>query len=350
MQRYWLSRGEGEVIGPFTAEELADMNARGELDRATGQMPMVCAEGDAQWQAIAAMPELAWILGRDTASPVPALWPPPQAPGQDPLEGVPFSFDQAFGLGWRAFTSRYGLLLGATAITIGVSFGVSVTLSVLDQIAMASGGMAQIVLQIISLLVNLSVNLLVVGPLSAGCLWIAVRIVRGQGASLDALLHPFKRLVQLVLAGVIVSVLVVVSVIPGLLILILAAMMGGPGGGGGLAAGIFVGMALVLVPGIYVSTRLAPAYMMVIDPLAGPTGPMSPGEAIGASWTLTRGRVATLVGIAIVAGLIAAATVLACFLPYIFFGGPLYMAVLGAAYALLIATRPAGAGSGPGAL
>ena len=355
--RFWLSRGEGEVIGPFTIAELEAMAARGELVGPGGVMPQVCPEGDAVWRPVSMIPELADLMGRLLASGAgaasagaasalprigaasPALWPPPRVPGTDPLQGIGFTFEQVFGLGWRTLQSNYLLLLGATAVTLGVSLAGSLSIAVIDAMALRSGGTAAIALRVISALLNLGFNLLVNLPITLGSIWLVVPIVRGEPARFAELLAPYRRLLHLIATSLLMGVLLLASAFVGILVVVGgAAWASGTRGSAGGVATLVLGVVLMLVPVVLLSARLAPAYLLVLDPRASPQGPLGPLQALAEAWRITRGRMWTVVGIGLVIGLIALFSVLACFLPWIFLGNPLSLAVYGAAYAVLLHT------------
>jgi len=336
--RYWLSRGEGEVAGPFSAEDLAEIHARGELHPAGRPMPMVCAEGSAEWYSLTAVAELAWMGGGAQAG-APPTWPPPATPDRDPLRGCTLSFGGAFGLGCGLFQRNYGILLAATAIAIGVSVVGAVSVITVEAFARAIGGQPGLMLIIGSQLFNWVFNLLVSMPVNIGCLWLAIGIARGEVGSIKAIGVPFRHLWSLAAMVILLSVLMVLVAIPGLALLVGAGAMAFNSSGPGSVVLIVVAACLTIGPLIWIAVRLGPAYCLIIDPQASPNGPLGPIQAIVASWELTKGRTGALIAIGAVLTLMLVTSVMACIVPWIFVGNPLYLAVLGATYALLVHGR-----------
>lgn len=342
--RYWLSRREGEVVGPFSRDDLQDMAARGELVGPAGVMPQVCPEGQATWRPISMVPELADLLASALAQApssiggsAPALWPPPAVPGADPLAAVPFTFGNAFDLGWRVFQARYLLLLGVSALTFGLTMAGSISVMGIDAAAARATGSAALTLHALSFVINVCLTVFVNLPLAVGSIWLVVPIVRGEAGSFVDLFAPYRRLLQLVVTGILLALIVLAVSLVGIAIVAMGAIWAGRSSGApGAIAVIGVGVVVILVPALIVAARLAPAYLLVVDPEASPGGALGPIQALKEAWRITDGHLLRLIGLGLVVSVIAMVTVLACLLPWIFFGNPLNLAVYGAAYALLV--------------
>jgi hypothetical protein len=315
------------------------MHARRELGAAGGAMPMVCAEGETLWRPMVSVPELAWMAGGDPASAAPPSWPLPSAPGSDPLSGYQLAFSDAFSFGSLMLRKHYGLLLAATGITIGVTVVGAGVGAMSQALAGSVGGKGALIVIIGAQIFNWLFSLLVSLPVSIGCVWMVVRMCRGEQSSIAAIGEPFRRLLPILALTILVSVIMVLAAIPGAALFIAGGVMlfsSSRWAGGPL---LLAGIVAVLAPLFWLGVRLAPAYLLLLDPRASGQGPLGPIESLSESWRLTKGHAVTLIGIAVIISLIAAVTVMACILPWIFYGNPLYLGVIGATYAMLLHRR-----------
>jgi|SRR5579871_475316 len=152
-----------------------------------------------------------------------------------------FSIEEALGRGWALFKENWLLLIGALLIT-GVIQGVC------SGIASAVG--KQPVLSLIAQLAAEAVGLALYGGLAR----ITLALVDGRTPSMELLFSAFPLIVNLFVAGVLTGILV------------------------------GIGFVLLIVPGIFLATRLAFATFFIVDEGAGPI------EAIQRSWDMTRGH------------------------------------------------------------
>lgn len=255
------------------------------------------------------------------------------------MPGVAFTFSNAFEHGWQLFRSRYGLLLGAVGILIGASIFGSMVVNGLQLAAKGSTNRAmQVSLMVLSISFNLGFTFLVNMPLSVGAVWMAVRLARGEAATIADVGAPFRRLLHVIAISLLVSFVTLVVVgVPAAATIGAAVALGF--GTNWSAASIVVGVLGILgciVLALYISARVVPSYLMVIDPEAGPHGPLGAIDSLSASWRLTRGHAGRIIGLMFVLGMILGATFMMCLLPGIFFGYPLVLACYAVAYVLLL--------------
>jgi hypothetical protein len=105
--------------------------------------------------------------------------------------------------------------------------------------------------------------------------------------------------------------------------------------------GVLVGLAVIVVLMALVVMRVLCAPVIAIDPAFGYPGAM---QALRMSWGQTAGLGFPMLGLMIVTGIIAVATILLC-VGYTLIGIPLFMANFGAMYLLVhrnrMTSRPA---------
>jgi len=231
-----------------------------------------------------------------------------------------FSFQAAFALGWQTFRSRYGALLGASAVVVFAYFAISVV-SNLARLALAPQAPGAVMepddFTVAFLLFNSSVDL-VLGvfftvPLSAGVLLLALRHTRAESPPFGAVFAGFSERYG-PLAGI-----GALWIAPSLLVY--APVLLGP-------SPLF----LLLIPvGLVLAARFGLVLLLCMDRRLGVM------ESYSASWRLTGpDRVFwPLLGILLALLLINALCAALLLLPLIFFGAPLAIAVSAAAYELI---------------
>jgi len=240
-----------------------------------------------------------------------------------------FSFQAAFALGWQTFRSRYGALLGASAVVVFAYLAVSAVAS-LARLALApqapGAAMEPDDFTVGFLLLNSSLDLLIgvlfSGPLVAGYLLLALNHVRGESPPLGVLFAGFsERYAPLVGIGAL-------AVAPFLLVAALLLEVG--------PSPLF----LLLIPvGVVLGIRFYLVWLLCLDPRSR----LGAVESYAASWRLTGpDRVLwPLLGVALSLSLIGVLCTALLLLPLIFFGMPFAIAVNAAAYELIAGGAPA---------
>ena len=333
--RYWISRTEGNVEGPFEESELQNMLAEGSINLET----QVCPENTESWQTLDSVPGFG--SGGAGADLTEVGFTRTSQPSR-------YNFNAAFSLGWQVFTQRYGIVLGVTLFAILASFipnfcTIPVALIVANQAAQGGGGSDVTVLQLFSNCFAYAWGFFVTTPISIGAVWVIIRILRGHGdASFQDIWTPFKRygwmLLGILLTYVcsigIAIVAGIIGGIPGTLIGVLISYAAGDPAAG-IILGSLVGGLIFLIIAYYLFVRISMMLVLIIDPEAGMPNPV---DALVSSWKRTAPCAWSLLGLAIVLTLISTASFFACFLPLLFFGYPLFIAVIAGAYNLLVPT------------
>lgn len=327
--RYWISRSEGNVEGPFEEAKLRDMFAEGSITLVT----QVCAEETENWIALGSVQGFA-VPGRSNTA------------GTVAIQISNYTFGKAFGLGWKFFTTRYGIVLGVTLFAILASLIPTLCTTPLN-IAFAGtsqgGGPGgdQVALQFLGGCFSSAWSFLVATPISIGAVWVIVRIARGHAdASFSDIWAPFKRygwflVMELLLGACLLGIFTIAGLaggIPGVLVGLVVGFYV-ESGVAGVVAGIVVGFAIFFPLVFYFSVRIMPAYILIIDDEARFPNAI---ESLAMSWKVTSKHAWSLVGLMIVLSLITLASVTCCFFPFLFFGEPLGLAVMAAAYCLLV--------------
>jgi hypothetical protein len=232
---------------------------------------------------------------------------------QEPLPD--YSFDNAFSRGWQAFKGSYGLVLGAVMTLIGIN----IALGVVGLIFENALGFDPI---------GIAEALFLSPMLNAGMILLTAMIVRGHAPPYQALFHGFSRYGTIFLVNLVVIACMIglgLLLLPGFLML--------------LAGSHDVGIILLVIGGIcfipaaiFLQSRIGFAVVIAADPGADCAGV---SDALRQSWRMTEKHWLSLIGLYFVLGLISIASTLLLILPLFFFGMPLMMAVIGAAYALL---------------
>ena len=331
--RYWISRTPGEVEGPFDTTELHAMRANGSLTPES----QVCAEGTETWQQLQTIPG----FGDTPTATTPPIEPQPVTADFQEMSGR-YSFSGAFGLGWKLFTTRYGIVLGVTLFALLANLIPSFCTSPLGLFTQGSQQAANqaVIFSIVSNLFSWAWSLCVATPISIGAIWVVICIGREQrNTSFSDIWTPFHNYGMVILMQLLMLVC-------GIGIALIAGVIGGiPGVATGFiiasvsdaATGVLVG---ALVGGIifalvayYLFVRIMLTYILIIDPEVGKP---NAADALVSSWNRTKPYGWSLFGLLIVISLITGLSFVACFLPGLFFGYPLLTAVCAGAYLLLI--------------
>ncbi|MBX9736215.1 MAG: hypothetical protein K2X32_04755 [Phycisphaerales bacterium] len=270
--------------------------------------------------------------------PIPPRGTGPSAGGGGDAVGVggvalpEYSFQGALSIGFASFQKHYVTLLLTSLAYFGVMVIGNVIQYGLDYMAAPLGS-----------LLNLVYSVLVTAPFMVGALFVGVRAARGQSASVEDLrvvLPRFWSLVGYVLLLYLISIVVMlpIAIVGGLVVFAAAGAAGGGGGGGGAAlTGVF---GLVLLIGIvamlamtFVSLRLYAGMFRLVDPALPAIGVF---DALKYSWNLTAGLVwLSLLGLSLTVGILTILSFCLLVVGVFFLGLPLFISVIGAAYAML---------------
>ncbi len=252
--------------------------------------------------------------------------PPRGTPGGPTGGGLaalpPYSFQNAFEIGFRTFQRHYVALLLGALIYVCVSVIGSATTMILDYAIPPVGTV-----------LNWLYSFLVVGPTMVFVTFLGVRGARGQSVSVEDIQSLLPQYGVLLLYSLLTSVLAMLVFLP------FAAI-----GGVVIAAAIGTNaneLLWLLVPVIllafvvfsYLVARVIVGNYRLIDPALPKIGVI---DAMKQSWALTAGVTAwSLVALGLVASLLMFASILLLCVGFLFLGLPLMFAIYGAAYAML---------------
>jgi ABC-type sugar transport system permease subunit len=220
---YTIIGGDGREYGPVSAEQVRQWIGTG---RANGQT-QVKAAGSEDWKPLAEFAEF------NQAGPVVAAATAPGAPAQfDPID--------CFSRSWRLLLGNFWPFVGATLLPIVVSAALSLGLS-------HSGLQPEIdrehpfkIFQGIYFPLSVLLPLLINPPLSAGVLYFILKRARGDAAGMNDVLSGYTRAYgSLVLAPIVGLILV------------------------------FLGLACLILPGIYLAVAYSFAQLAIIDRRCG---------------------------------------------------------------------------------
>lgn len=236
------------------------------------------------------------------------------------IEPQPYSFGAAFSQGWSLFGARYGMILAATAIYLGVAILTQVTQVIIQ---VRSG-------QVVAYLLGVPIAILFTTPFQASWTWAAVAASRGEPATASTLVRAFERYGQTVGLAVLIFLASVLAGIP----LVLLALFLGFLGPLGIALLVILGIPIAVVYA-WVCVRLMLAYCLILDDRLGA---MSPIEAVRTAFEMTSGiRGWSLLGLNFVLGLLVVLSILLLILPFVFVGLPFMAAAQAMAYQQLAA-------------
>ncbi|MCW5777401.1 MAG: hypothetical protein KIS87_13275 [Phycisphaeraceae bacterium] len=237
-----------------------------------------------------------------------------------------YSFGAAFEAGWSIFKGYYGLLICATLAYLAYSLVSGMIGWTLEQsIGFDPLGMLS------PFLLDMHVHV--------GMLMLVVGLVRGASGGFGDVFHGFRRYGQVLLITLIYYVVIFLVSLP-LLIVVVATVFTSQGSSPGAALGLILAVIVVLPACAFFATRLYPGIVLIADPRARH---LNLSECISLGWRMTGNMVwLSLIGLWIVLGVMVLISFLLLILPGIFFGMPLSIAVMGAAYSLLVAEHDIG--------
>lgn len=259
--------------------------------------------------------------------PVPPLPPgPPPMPyvtgGGDGEGGAylpPYSFGAAWERGFVVFKANYAALLGATAILFGAGVVDTVVRAVLEQIE-----------PMLVLLWALPFTLCVSLPLNAGAMLVGARAARGGKAEIADIFLGYQRLGWVIIWSLLLGLACIGLMIPGVIAAVVAFAAGGE------TVGLLVTIPVALIyMGVFLclSMRFFFVPAMLVDPELAPQDIFTTAKT---SWKVTEGNWPSLLGLSIVVGLLAGATFFLLCLGILFLGYPIYLAIMGTAYAMVV--------------
>jgi hypothetical protein len=268
---YYLIGADSREYGPFTADQIRDWIAQGRANAHS----RVRRENETTWQALRELPEFADVAGRpsgaDQAPPPPVLTP--EAIAAEYLRrNVTVDIGSSVARGWALVRDNPGLLIGATALTWLIAFGLALVP----------------IIGLISIFIN--------PVLMGGLFYLFLRRIRGESPAVGDAFSGFNiAFLQLGLAGLVSTLL------------------------------IAVGMLLCLLPGIYLAVGYAFVLPLVIDRR------LDFWTAMEVSRRVVHQQWWTMFGLAIVVALMVIAGVLACVVG-VFIAAPVAIAAMTYAY------------------
>lgn len=324
----------GQVAaGPFTFEQLASMARSGRLTASS----RVARAGTQAWIAANEDPELrplvasaGWQMPGMSSTPSTAR----RATELSPLP--PYSFVNSFTLGWEAFTRNWGALVLVTLAFIGCQIVLSIPTFIMQaMIAGGSRGRSFDDLAAPAICVGCCGGILSIAfglPLQAGFAFAGVQAARGR-AQVSDLFIGFKRWGAVVSTGL----LTVVCTVGIILVCCLPLIIGGGISAGveepwPAAIGLVCSLPIVIVAALFFSVFLTIPVILVADPRVHAR--WGPG-ALSIAWELGKRTSPSFFLLALCIGIVCQLSILACIIGIVLFGIPLYVATIGAAYALL---------------
>ncbi len=286
---YKIIGGDKKEYGPVEMEVLREWLVQGRVNAQT----LIKPEGGGDWQPLSAYPELAELTG------VPSQPPEVIAPspgGGLAQEIVAADYDLDIGGcvsdAWNAFSRNFGLVLGGAAIYLLIQGGLS--------------GMAYI--RVIKLLI-IPVMLIVTGPLLGGFYYFLLKNLRGQPIEVGDVFAGFKTSFGQLIAGHLVpAIIAFLAALPGVVVVAIPAiqMFKSHQSSPLMWLAILFGTVLILIPSIYLGICWAFTVPLIIDKQ------LDFWTAMGMSRKKVSQHWWNVFGLAVVAGLIYIAGVLAC--------------------------------------
>lgn len=325
------SSGAQTPIGPFTLEQISQMVSAGSLHARSRVAPI----GSSQWGEAASDPVLATLFGTR-----PPTSPDAVAPVSASAAIRPYSFGAALSLGYASFKARWSAWMLLSLGMIGISVVIAlpqVVMNNLGQSAMRAGDRGSGILLVVGGLLSAAVLQIFVGmPLFAGWTYAAAKIHAGEPQLAD-LFAGFRRYGAALGSGLLLLLIYLAVVVAAYI------MIGFVAVGIAVSAGSEVTAIVGLLAVVVVSIGLARVVMRVlfapviaIDPAFGNPGVM---RAFRISWANSEGVGPSMLGLLVVGGLLAAASILLLCVGYIFVGIPLFASIHGAMYVMVHRNR-----------
>ena len=241
---------------------------------------------------------------------------------------MPFSFDAAFKGGYNTFKSRYGSLLAAVVVFILVMVAMAVVSGVLNAAAGIKPEPGQ------TTWIDLLVSIFFTNVFTIGIALLALQLHRGESPGMSTLFAGFGRYWPLVGIGVL---MILIFVAPVLVVLLIGGVSGwiltlSSGSEMAFGPAFFIAAIVGLCLIVFFIVRLSFVALLCVDPRRR----LGVAASFATSWRATGPVFWPLLGLIIVMGLILGLSVVLLVLPVIFVGIPLYIAVLVAAYELVM--------------
>ena len=264
----------------------------------------------------------------------------------------PFSFSDAWVVGWRALKRNYWILVGGAVGFFALQSALNVVASVLSEVAERNpeGGVLLALSGILQMF-----NAVFIAPMVyAGFLYMGLLSVRWQGVGLGKLVFGFTRYWSLLR-----TVLLEFAIWTGICVVLLVLVALGFTVGFGIDAAmgnveiaspfegdlepkvatLICGFGSLLMAFLAL-LRIAPRFwfmtLLVIDPMSEAN---TARAALRGSWDMTREHKWTVLGLIVLLSLMSSLSMLLCFLPAFFLGLPLAACIQAASYEMMRNSR-----------
>jgi hypothetical protein len=238
-----------------------------------------------------------------------------------PIEQV--TFGRVFSWAHTVLGNRWGMLVGCAAFIFFYGMISGIVVAFFDGMLVGFNSMFK-PLEFLH-------NVLVIGPLSVGPIYISARLFRGQNATFNDIWIGFTRWGPVALIGFLIQLGYLLAMFP--IGYAMVMMQSTAAGNASLTILLTLILGLLLIVGsLYFAVRLYFAAMLCADPLGPQLGVM---ESISESWRITRNCAWTLFFCTIVISIIVAITAMCLLIPMVLYGLPLTYAAAGAVYVVL---------------
>ncbi|MGA2221176.1 MAG: GYF domain-containing protein [Verrucomicrobiia bacterium] len=301
---YKVIGADGREYGPVTPEQLRQWIAEGRANAQT----QVQSEGSAEWKSLGELAEVADLL--EGSQPSPGAAPVGSVDHATPewqaapvvVHGSEIDIGSCIQRAWNLWKANFGLMVAVNLVTSVLLGGVGSLISLAVRIPFGVHSLAGIVAGIGA---NALWCCVLAGALMGGLFAFNLKLIRGQPASFADAFAGFGKSFGALTATYIVMMLLV-----------------------------YLGLALCLIPGIYLAIAWIFALPLVIDKNLGFWEAMELSRKVVAkNWWM-------IFALALLAGLVGAAGIVACCIG-VLFTAPLTYAVLMYAYEDIFGPRTA---------
>jgi len=240
---------------------------------------------------------------------------------------IPFTIDSIVNTAWSIYKAQLGTCLGLVWGAMGVNFGLSFGLAILNVGLQAAMPNETVTVLVIYYALSLC-NMVFQAWLGIGMTRGLLKVVRGEPVSFDVLGSGGPYLIRVCLGAILVFLIfIVLAFIPLILVGAASALLAN-----NMVAGIafmVVAVSLCVFFTLYMSARLMQFYYLIIERDAGVF------ESLQLSWQITRGRAGTLIVIYLLQILVVVAGFLALCVGIVF-AAPLSTLLLIVAFAAMV--------------